>query len=34
MWGFKVVMGLAIVNLVFLFSEVAFNVLGVMFGLN
>lgn len=33
MQGFKIVMALAILNLVFLFAEVAFNVFGVMFGL-
>lgn len=32
MWGIKLVMALAIVNLVFLFSEVSFNVFGVMLG--
>ena len=32
MWGVKAVMALAILNLIFLFSEVGFNVLGVMLG--
>jgi len=32
MWGVKLVMALAILNLCFLFSEVGFNVFGVMFG--
>ena len=33
MWGVKLVMALAILNLIFLLSEVGFNVFGVMFGL-
>ncbi len=34
MSGVKIVMGLSIVNFIFLFSEIGFNVLGVMFGLS
>ncbi len=32
MWNIKLVMGLAILNLIFLFSEIIFNVFGVMLG--
>jgi len=32
MWNIKLVMGLAILNLIFLFAEIIFNVFGVMLG--
>jgi hypothetical protein len=33
MWGVRIVLALAILNLIFLFSEVGINILGVMFEL-
>ncbi len=32
MWNIKLVMGLAMLNLIFLFSEIVFNIFGVMLG--
>ena len=32
MWNIKLVMGLAMLNLIFLFFEIVFNIFGVMLG--
>ena len=32
MWNIKLVIGLAMLNLIFLFSEIVFNIFGVMLG--